>query len=73
MNYIVIVKPQTPISALHELELMASNKGAKIQHQYRHSVLGFSGTLPAELVDTIKNDPIVLTVELDQIVTATSL
>jgi hypothetical protein len=68
-NYIVLAKSGTPVEVLEELEEMALIEGGSIQHRYRNTIVGFSGTFPRHVVERLKSRPEVSEVERDQLVT----
>ena len=67
-DYIVLAKSGTPVEVLEELERMVLIDGGTIRHQYRHTILGFSGTFPKHVVEKLKSHPEISEVEQDQFV-----
>ncbi|CAG8624336.1 5892_t:CDS:2 [Paraglomus brasilianum] len=69
-KYIIVLKNDATPEDLEKFEANIISSGGKIIHRYTEVLKGFAVTMPEDVVMTMKDDPSVDSVELDQPVNA---
>ena len=69
-RYIVVFRRGTATGDLQSARDEARSRGARVHHEYRHALAGFTATLPAQALDRLRRHPRVEFIEQDVVVTA---
>ncbi|MGH9280115.1 MAG: S8 family serine peptidase, partial [Acidimicrobiales bacterium] len=69
-RYIVVFKDHAPRAAIDHARDSATSRGARMHHQYVHTLQGFAVSLPAEALDGLRKNPSVAYIEADGTVRA---
>ena len=69
-RYIVVFRRGTTAGDLQSARDEARRRGARVHHEYRHALSGFTATLPAQALDRLRRHPRVEFIEQDVVVTA---
>ena len=72
-QYIVVFRRGTPTADLRSARDEARSRGARVQHDYRHALAGFTASLSAEALDRLRRHPRVEFIEQDVVVTASQV
>ncbi|CAG8610289.1 2597_t:CDS:1 [Paraglomus occultum] len=65
-RYIIVLKDDATPEDLEKFEAHIINSGGKIVHRYTEVLKGFAVSMPEDVVMTMKDDPSVDSIELDQ-------